>query len=175
MSGQQSAGFDLVMEFSESPLQDLLGVAFDTSDFLCGLIDLLNIPCQGFNVSVSLDRPTDPVLPASQTDAVDIQISVTLGVSGGTRLVVGVDVDRSAPGLNVARLNLHDRLYHLSATVGGAPVNTTALGNRLRDTVRAIPLIAMVVSTDPNAPTVTPIRLDVRVIDATVGENAFAV
>ena len=81
MSGQQSAGFDLVMEFSETPLQDVLGVAFDTSDFLCGLIDLLNIPCQGFNVSVSLDRPTDVVLSASQTDAVDIQISGALGVS----------------------------------------------------------------------------------------------
>ena len=175
MSGQQSAGFDLVMEFSETPLQDLLGVAFDTSDFLCGLIDLLNIPCQGFNVSVSLDRPTDVVLSASQTDAVDIQISGALGVSWRIRLIVGVDVDRSRPGLNVARLNLHDRLYHLSATIGAVPANTTALGNRLRDTVRAIPLVPMVVSSDPNAPTVTPIRLDVRVIDATVGENAFAV
>ena len=156
MSGQQSAGFDLVMEFSETPLQDLLGVAFDTSDFLCGLIDLLNIPCQGFNVSVSLDRPTDVVLSASQTDAVDIQISGALGVSWRIRLIVGVDVDRSRPGLNVARLNLHDRLYHLSATIGAVPANTTALGNRLRDTVRAIALVPMVVSSDPNAPPSRP-------------------
>jgi hypothetical protein len=176
MSGQQSAGFDLVMEYSETPLQDVLGVAFDTSDFLCGLLDLLNIPCEGFNISVSLDRPTDPVLSASQTDAVDIQISGALGVSWRIRMIVGVDVDRSTPGLNAARLNLHDRLYHLSATVGAVPVNTTALANHLRDTVRAIPLpVAVVVSTDPNASTVTPTRLDVRVIDATVGENAFAV
>jgi hypothetical protein len=84
MSGQQSAGFDLVMEFSETPLQDLLGVAFDTSDFLCGLIDLLNIPCQGFNVSVSLDRPTDVVLSASQTDAVDIQSAAPSVCRGGS-------------------------------------------------------------------------------------------
>jgi hypothetical protein len=73
-------------------------------------------------------------------------------------------------------LNLHDRLYHLSATIGPLPVDTTALGNYLRDAVRAIPLpVAVFVSSDPNASTVTPTRLDVRVIDATVGENAFAV
>src|SRR5215203_994179 len=68
MAGQQSAGFDLVMEYSEDPLQDALGVALDTNDFLCSFLQLLGIPCEGFRLSVSLDRPTDPVLtPARPT------------------------------------------------------------------------------------------------------------
>ena len=73
------------------------------------------------------------------------------------------------------RLNLRDRLYHLSAALG-VPMNTDALADQLRNTVRAIPLpVGLTVSADPNAPTLTPIRLDAKVIDATVGENAFAV
>jgi hypothetical protein len=175
MAGQQSAGFDLVMEFSESPLQDLLGVAFDTSNFLCTLLSPLGIPCEGFAISVSLDRPTDLPLTPAQTDAVDIQLSGSLIVGWRVRLIVGVDVDRSTPGVNLVQLNLRDRLYHLSATIGPAPVDTTALANQLRNTVRAIPLVPITVSTDPNASTITLIRADAKVIDATVGENAFAV
>lgn len=176
MAGQQSAGFDLVMEFSETPLQELLGVFFDTSDFLCTLLNLLAIPCEGFNVSVSLDRPAGSVLTAAQTDAVDIQLTATLGVAWRLRLIAGVDVDRGTPGLNQVRLNLRDRLYHLSGTIGSAPADTTALSDYLRNTVAAIPLpVAMTVSTDPNASTLTPTRLDVKIIDAAVGENAFAV
>lgn len=174
MAGQQSAGFDLVMEYSETPLQDLLGVFFDTSDFLCTLLALLAIPCEGFNISVSLDR--DPLLTPAQTDAVDIQITATLGVAWRIRMIAGVDVDRSTPGFNMARLNLRDRLYHLSSTLGAAPVDTTQLSDYLRNTVQAIPLpVGLTVSTDPNAATLTPTRLDVKVIDASVGENAFAV
>ncbi len=176
MAGQQSAGFDLVMEYSERPLQDVLGVAFDTSDLLCGFLDLLNIPCAGFNLSVSLDRPTDPVLTPAQTNAVDIQLTGALGVAWRIRMIVGIDVDRSTPGVHIAQLNLHDRLYHLSASVGPVPVDTGALADRLRNTVRAIPLPGTVpVSTDSDAPTIVPTRLDVKVVDATVGENAVAV
>lgn len=176
MAGQQSAGFDLVLEYSETPLQDVLGVAFDTSNFLCTLLDVLNIPCAGFNLSVSLDRPTDPVLTPAHTDAVDIQLTGALGVAWRLRMIVGVDVDRSVPGLNTVRLNLRDRLYHLSASLGAVPLDTTQLANQLRNTVRAVPLpVSVPVSTDPNAAPLTPIRLDARVIDATVGENAFAV
>ena len=176
MAGQQSAGFDLVMEYSESPLRDVLGVAFDTSNFLCTLLSPLGIPCDGFDISVSLDRPTDPVLTAAQTDAVDIQITGGVLVTWRMRMIVGVDVDRSAPGVEYIRLNLRDRLYHLSTALGGVPMNTDALSDQLRNTVRAIPLpVGLTVSADPNAPTLTPIRLDAKVIDATVGENAFAV
>ena len=176
MAGQQSAGFDLVMEYSESPLRDVLGVAFDTSNFLCTLLAPLGIPCEGFNISVSLDRPTDPVLTAAQTDAVDIQITGGVLVTWRIRMIVGVDVDRSTPGVEYIRLNLRDRLYHLFASLGGVPMNVDALSDQLRNTVRAIPLpVGLAVSADPNAPTLTPIRLDAKVIDATVGENAFAV
>ena len=172
MGGQQSAGFDLVMEFSEKPLQDVLGVAFDTSNFLCDLLSVLNLPCQGFTLSVSLDRPTDVPLTADQTNAVDIQISGALGPAWRIRLVAGIDVDRSRPGFQTARLNLQDRLYFRSATLAGVPVNTDALANRLRN----IPLLISVpVATEPGAPLIMPTQLDVKVIDVPVGENVFAV
>jgi hypothetical protein len=175
MGGQQTGGFDVVMEFSEKPLQDVLGVALDTNDFLCGLLGFLQIPCQGFAVSVSLDRPTNPALTPDQTNAVDIQISGGLLVLWRIRIIAGIDVDRSNPLLQSARLNLHDRLYHLSATVGGAPVNTDALASNLRDIVRAIALPVMLPVTAEPAPTIAPTRLDVQVIDAAAGANAFAV
>ena len=173
MSGQQTAGFDVVMEFSEKPLQDALGVALDTNNFLCSLLGFLQIQCQDFEVSVSLDRPTNPVLTADQTNAVDIQIS---GGPWRIRLIAGIDVDRSNPTLHSARLNLHDRLYHISATLAGAPVNTDVLANSLGNTVRAIALpVAVPITAEPNAPLVAPTRLDVKVIDAASGPNAFAV
>ena len=176
MAGQQSAGFDLVMEYSETPLQDVLGVAFDTSDFLCTLLDLLTIPCEGFALSVSLDRPTDVTLTPAQTDAVDIQLSGGVLALWRIRMIAGVDVDRSMLDIDYIRLNLRDRLYHLSATLAGAPVNTTVLSDYLRNTVRAIPLpVGLPVNRGPNATTIEPTRLDAKVIDATAGENAFAV
>src|SRR6476620_339081 len=109
MGGQQSAGFDVVMEFSEKPLQDVLGVALDTNNFLCSLLGFLQIPCQGFAVSVSLDRPTNPALTADQTNAVDIQISGGVLVLWRIRIIAGIDVDRSNPALHSARLNFQDR------------------------------------------------------------------
>lgn len=176
MGGQQSAGFDVVMEFSEKPLQDVLGVALDTNNFLCGLLNFLNIPCAGFAVTVSLDRPTNPALTADQTNAVDIQITGGVVVLWRIRLIAGIDVDSSNPALHSARLNFHDRLYHISATLAGVPINTDALANNLRNTVRAIALpVAVPITAGPNAPLVAATRLDVKVIDAASGPNAFAV
>lgn len=175
MGGQQTAGFDVVMEFSEKPLQDVLGVALDTSNFLCSLLGFLQLPCEGFAVSVSLDRPTSPVLTPDQTNAVDIQISGGLLVLWRIRIIAGIDVDRSNPVLQSARVNLHDRLYHLSATLGGVPVSTDALADNLRNVVRAIGLPVLLPVTAEPAPTVAPTRLDVQVIDVAGGANAFAV
>jgi len=176
MAGQQSAGFDLVMEYSEDPLQDALGVALDTNDFLCSFLQLLGIPCEGFRLSVSLDRPTDPVLTPAQTDAVDIQISGGILVTWRIRMIVGIDVNRSVPMLEFVQLNLRDRLYHLSATLGVVPLDTTVLANHLRDTVGSIPLPGgLVPSPNPNPTPFEPTRLDVKVVDAAVGPNAFAV
>jgi hypothetical protein len=176
MAGQQSAGFDLVMEYSEEPLQDALGVALDTNDFLCSFLDLLSIPCEGFTLTVSLDRPTDPVLTPAQTDAVDIQISGGVLVTWRIRMIVGIDVNRNIPMLEFVQLNLRDRLYHLSASLGVVPLDTTVLANHLRNAVGSIPLPGgLTPSPNPNPTPFEPIRLDVKVIDAAVGPNAFAV
>lgn len=176
MAGQQSAGFDLVMEYSEEPLQDALGVALDTNDFLCSFLEPLNIPCEGFRLTVSLDRPTDPVLTPAQTDAVDIQLSGGVLVTWRIRMIVGIDVNRSVPMLEFVQLNLRDRLYHLSASLGVVPLDTTVLANHLRDIVGSIPLPGgLIPSPNPNPTPFEPIRLDVKVIDAAVGPNAFAV
>jgi hypothetical protein len=176
VAGAQSAGFDLVMEYSEQPLQDVLGVALDTNDFLCSLVELVNIPCEGFGISVSLDRPTDPVLTADQTDAVDIQITGGVLATWRIRIIVGIDVNRSVPALEFVQLNLRDRLYHLSATLGALPLDTTALANSLRNSVGSIPLPGgLVPSQNPNPTPFEPIRLDVKVIDAAAGPNALAV
>ena len=96
MSGQQTHGYDLVIELAEKTYQDILSIMFDTGGFLLGQIlggVGINLdPASLFSVTVSFDQPTG--LPAGATDVVDIRVLLgNAGSLGSLRIVASVDVD----------------------------------------------------------------------------------
>jgi hypothetical protein len=122
--GDETHGYDLVIEFAEQAYQEILTAIFDTDDFLSnGLLDPIGADdADGFRVSVLFDRPTD--IPASAQDPLDLRIEVgdVFDPVATLRMVVGVDVDRTGPDDDLVRLNFADRLYLATARVHGIPV-----------------------------------------------------
>ena len=84
MPGDETKGYDIVMEFNEELYNPFFGETFD-ADFLCEIIDELrsripiipNIGCPIFTLNVLFDRPTDISLPASVSDTIDIRLART--------------------------------------------------------------------------------------------------
>ena len=82
MSGDQTHGYDLVIQFAEQAYQELLTAFFDADGFLGTILSSIGIPfdpASGFSVTVAFDQPGG--LPAGATDVVDIRI--LLGDAGG--------------------------------------------------------------------------------------------
>src|ERR1700684_497236 len=96
MSGEQTHGYDLVIEFAEQAYEELLSVVFDTGGFLLstilGAIGIHIDPAAPLSVTVPSDHPAG--LPADATDVVDIQVLLgDAGALGSLRIVASVDVD----------------------------------------------------------------------------------
>lgn len=114
MAGTETHGFDLVMEFAERAIRDLVQTIFDNG-LLAAILDALpGVDADAadiFTLDVRFDRPTDVTIPATATDTVDLSVLLGEGGTGGSmRMVVGVDVDRS--GANDAiGLNFADKLF----------------------------------------------------------------
>lgn len=171
MAGNQTHGYDLVIEFAERAYQDLLSVIFDTGDFLFGTIlgGLgINIdPAGGFSVSVSFDRPAG--IPATATDVVDIRVMLGAnGNLGNLRIVSTVDVDQSSAGVDLVRINLKDKLWITELSVIGFPIPGLdgLLRTFLRNDVRVIPMLPVPVDRVTTSTTVMK-AADVRIIDDT--------
>lgn len=146
MSGEQTHGYDLVMEFAEQAYQELLSVVFDTGDFLFGtILGGLGIhldPASGFSVTVSFDQPGG--LPAGATDVIDIHVLLgNAGSLGSLRILASVDVDTSTTGIDLVRIDLENKLWLAETSVVGFPIPGLdgLFATFLRQNVKVIPLV----------------------------------
>ena len=68
MAGDETHGYDLVIEFAEHAIQDLLQTIFDNG-LLAAILDALpgvgSDAADVFTIDVRFDRPTDVSIPAS--------------------------------------------------------------------------------------------------------------
>jgi hypothetical protein len=105
MPGDETHGYDLVIEFAEQAYQELLTAIFDSADFLTNaLLDPLHIDdTDGFRVSMLFDRPGD--VDPSAVDPVDLRVEVgdVSDPIADLRMVVGVDVDRTGASDDLGR------------------------------------------------------------------------
>ena len=170
MPGTETHGFDMVMEFAENAYRDLLGVIFDTDAFLEKILAMLGINvdlASAFSVDVFLDRPSDPGIPAGASDLIDIRIYLGEGGTGSLgqlRIVAEVDVDHGAPGVDLVRVNLREKLHVAEASVFGFPLPAGLFATVLRNNVQLIPLLAVPVVRATTTPTIMR-EADVRVVD----------
>jgi hypothetical protein len=146
MAGDQTHGYDLVLEFAEQAYQELLSVLFDTDGFLFGtILGGLGIdldPSIGFSVTVAFDRPGG--IPANATDTVDIQVLLgDAGSTGSMRIVASVDVDSSAADTDLTQINLKDKLWLTEIDILGhsIPGLNGLFAAFLRNKVEVIPLL----------------------------------
>src|SRR5689334_1483599 len=183
MAGDQTHGYDLVLEFAEQAYQELLSVLFDTDGFLFGqILGGLGIdldPSIGFSVTVAFDRPGG--IPANATDTVDINVLLGDGGSSGSlRMVASVDVDSSSPDTDLTRINLEDKLWLTEIDILGhsIPGLNALFAAFLRNSVKVIPLLPWPVDRATTSD-VTIKAADTRIVDDTspadLGASAFLV
>lgn len=140
MSGTETHGYDLVIEYTEQALQEILDAVFE-GGLLSSILGPLGILTgDAFDLTVSLDQPTAGVM-----DVISLHLDLGLpGVLEGTLdIQAGIDVDRATDGTGVQRdrirINLKDKLYSASAQVGPLPI--PGVDTFLRDTIQEIPLL----------------------------------
>ncbi len=168
MSGDQTNGYDLVIQFAEHAYQELLTAFFDAEGFLGTILSSIGIPfdpASGFSVTVAFDQPGG--LPAGATDVVDIRI--LLGDAGGfgsLRIVASVDVDTSFTGVDLVRVNLAQKLWLTEISIVGFPIPglNGLLANFLRQNVQLIPLVPFPVDHGTTSNIVMK-NADVHIID----------
>ena len=74
-----------------------------------------------FSVTVSFDKP--PGLPAAATDVIDFHILLgDAGALGALRVVASVDINTSAAGIDLAQVNLAQKLWLTEINVVGFPL-----------------------------------------------------
>jgi hypothetical protein len=174
VAGQQTHGYDLVIEFAEQAYQELLTIFFDSGGFLLSqILGSLGIhvdPNAGFSVTVSFDRPGG--IPSTASDVIDIQVLLgESGSIGSLRIVASVDVvnaDSPVTQFDLARINLQDKLWLTEISVLGSPDPglNGLFAAYLRDTVKMIPLLPVAVDRATTS-SVTMKAADVHIIDDT--------
>lgn len=177
MPGNETHGYDLVMEFSEQAYSDLLGVFFDDTGLLVDAINALpgvELESSAFTVAILLDRPGDVSLPGDATDVIDIRIGLgESGSVGNLRLVVGMDVDRSEADRDTVRINFREKIHFAELTIGGLHIPIPNLESRLQDLLPALPVLPVPVergTTDPKKID----NADFKVVDDVSGEDLDA-
>lgn len=172
MSGSQSHGFDLVVEFPETVLQEILGAVFDKDHLLCRILADIGLGqvCGGFQLSVAYDRPADVSIPAGEQNVLDMMIRLGQnGTVGSLRLVAGMEVDHQQAEYDLARINLLEKLYCAHIQVAGItiPGIDNLLASALKNEIGMIKLLPDVrVYRDSTLPGQLK-QLDLRLIDDT--------
>jgi hypothetical protein len=171
MAGDQTHGYDLVLEFAEQAYQELLSVVFDTDGFLFGtILGSLGIdldPALGFSVTVAFDRPGG--VPAGATDVIDVRVLLgDAGSTGSLRIVASVDVDSQSPDTDLVRINLEDKLWLTEIDIEGFPIPglNGLFATFLRHSVKVIPLLPVPVERATTS-NITMKAADVRIVDDT--------
>lgn len=168
MAGTQTAGFDLVMQFSEDAYRELLGVFFDESGILGSIVDLIpGVEADEFTIDVSLDRPTDVTLPGAAENPLDIQMGLGEGGSlASLRMIVGMNVDRTETDRDQVQIDFKNSIYHASVRVGSINIPIPNLENRLSEIIPTIPVLPVPVDRTSTSPTQIT-RVDFKIIDDT--------
>jgi hypothetical protein len=169
MSGDATHGYDVVVEFSEQAIHDVVAAFFDSDGWLLGhILQPLGIGGAGvFSVDVSFDRPSDPEVPATATDIIELDIEVgddPTHPDAELRIVAGADMDRTDANTDVARINFKDLLHVATAKLHGIPI--PGFKALLRDTIKALPIMVFPV----DRTTTDPMKLmagDVHLVDDT--------
>src|SRR5262249_2310393 len=171
MAGDQTHGYDLVLEFAEHAYQELLSVIFDTDGFLFGtILGHLGInldPALGFSVTVAFDQPGG--LPAGATDVIDVRVLLgDAGSTGSLRIVASVDVDSGTADTALVRLDLENKLWPTELDVEGFPIPglNGVFATFLRHSVKVIPLLPVPVDRATTS-NVTMKAGDVHIVDDT--------
>src|SRR3954471_16428912 len=149
MAGAETHRYDLVIEFAESAVQEIVSAFFDKDGLLSDLLSGIGAPssvADAFNVIVAFDRPSG--VPAADPDVIDVRILLGEGGTGSLghlRLVAGVDIDPS-DNFDIARIDLENRLEQTEFEITSLShtVNTglnVLFRNALRDHVKSIPLV----------------------------------
>lgn len=168
MSGTQTSGFDLVIQFSEEAYADLLGVFFGSGGLIGRIADLIGLgETELFTLALSIDRPQDVTLPPEAENVLDIYLG--LGENGGlatVRMVVGIAVDRSSPDRDTVRIDFANRIYYASVTIGGLEIPFPGLRAALQGLIPAVPVLPVPVDrTTTRATTIR--RADFKIVDDT--------
>ncbi len=179
MAGTETAGFDLVMQFSEDAYQELLGIFFDEGGIINNIVDVIpGVDDNAFTLDIALDRPTDVGLDAAAENPIDIRLGI--GEGGGlatVRMVVGINVDRrtEADGSEQDRVQIDfaNNIYFAALTVAGINVPIPNLAARLADVIPSLPILPVPVDRDTTSAT-TIQRADFRVVDDMTGADRDA-
>ena len=173
MAGEQTHGFDLVLELRQGGLGTIIGSILDKDGLLSNILSGNGGPTpDGITVDVSYDVPTDVGLAPGTIDVIDMTILLGAGGTGdqGTiRLVVGTSVVADGTKKQGV-IDFANRLLFVKATLPGEPVKsnaltaalTTALPNKLGQ-IKLPGASADTSDTDVGK----RIDVDVRVIDDT--------
>ncbi len=112
MAGNQTHGFDMVIEISDQTIQNLLSATFDSEGLLGSLTSALGV-IEEFHLTTNFDRPTS-LIPSNAENPIDLtfQLKLAGNNSATLRIVVGVTVDRTDSKFDKVLLNFKDKMYH---------------------------------------------------------------
>jgi hypothetical protein len=174
MTGSQLHNYDLAIEFSEDAYRKILGVFFDTGNFLCNLLDTVtsalgipSIPCPIFVPTISFDTPTDIPVPSGATNLVDVSMQLGPGGSiGSLRFVAQINVSRDNSLFDLIRVDLSNTgLVYSNIRLGLINDTNNSLTSALH-AIGQIPLVPIPVTRTSILPS-DIIRADARIIDDT--------
>jgi hypothetical protein len=135
MAGEQTHGFDFVLEIRPGGLGKILQAILDGNNLLSNILnDNGGDRPDGFTVDISYDRPTDVGLAPGEIDVIDVTILLGPGGTGseGTiRIVVGTGVVATGTKKQGV-IDFQNRLFFVLATLPNEPARSTVLTNRLK-------------------------------------------
>lgn len=174
MPGTQLNNYDLVIEFTESAINRIVGAVFDAENFLCNRIfsalsNITHVPIScptRFVVTVSLGPPTDIAIPGGNTNVMDVHVQLgDNGSIGSLRFVAKVDVNHlNNPDMDMIQIDLSPSglLYTQISAFGLADTNN--LLTQALNQIRLIPLVPIPVNRNSSSPVII-ISADVKAIE----------
>lgn len=167
MAGNQTHGFDMVIEISDQTIQNLLSATFDSEGLLGSLTSALGV-IEEFHLTTNFDRPTS-LIPSNAENPIDLtfQLKLAGNNSATLRIVVGVTVDRTDSKFDKVLLNFKDKMYHFELTgTGLAGIALNLAKDRVKDFFKTKQIPIMPIPVKRNGATTMQIKkVDVKIID----------
>jgi len=169
MAGTQTAGYDMVIQFSEDFYENIIGSNFDINNIVPQILERLHLDESLFSITVSLDRPTDISLEGSGENPIDISVDIgNNGSIGNLRIVVGAVMIRLDSEKDVLTIDFENSLYYAKATA--VLIGEQDIKSIVKSLINPIPVMPIPVDRDSVDPKVAN-RADFKIIDDTSIEN----